>query len=40
LTLRVATAFLIAIAMTGGCLRVDGLGIALGLSELVFVPAV
>ena len=36
----VAAAFLIGIAMTGSYRRVERIGIALGLAELVFIPAV
>jgi Mn2+/Fe2+ NRAMP family transporter len=40
LTVPVAAAFLIGIAMTGRYRRTERVGIALGLAELVFVPAV
>jgi Mn2+/Fe2+ NRAMP family transporter len=40
LTVPVATAFLIGIAMTSSYRRAERIGIALGLAELVFVPAV
>jgi len=39
LTVPVATAFLIGIAMTGSYRRAERVGIACGLAELVFVPA-
>ena len=40
LTVPVATAFLIGVAMTGSYRRAERIGIALGLAELVFIPAV
>jgi Mn2+/Fe2+ NRAMP family transporter len=40
LTVPVAMAFLIGIAMTGSYRRVERIGVALGLAELVFIPAV
>jgi Mn2+/Fe2+ NRAMP family transporter len=40
LTVPVAAVFLIAIAMTGSYRRAERIGIALGLAELVFIPAV
>jgi len=40
LTVPVAAAFLIGIAMTGSYRRVERIGIALGLAELAFIPAV
>jgi Mn2+/Fe2+ NRAMP family transporter len=40
LTVPVAVAFLIGIAMTGSYRRAERIGIALGLAELVFIPAV
>ncbi len=40
LTVPVAAAFLIGIAMTGSYRRVERIGIALGLVELAFIPAV
>jgi Mn2+/Fe2+ NRAMP family transporter len=40
LSVPVATAFLIGIAMTGSYRRVERVGIALGLAELIFIPAV
>ena len=39
LTVPVATAFLVGIAMTGSYRRAERVGIACGLAELVFVPA-
>jgi len=39
LTVPVAAAFLIGIAMTGSYRRVERIGIALGLAELAFIPA-
>jgi Mn2+/Fe2+ NRAMP family transporter len=39
ITVPVAAAFLIGIALTGSYRRAEGIGIALGLAELVFVPA-
>ena len=39
-TVPVAAAFLIGVAMTGSYRRVERIGIALGLAELVFIPAV
>jgi len=39
LTVPVAAAFLIGIALSGGYRRVERVGIAFGLAELVFVPA-
>jgi Mn2+/Fe2+ NRAMP family transporter len=39
LTVPVAAAFLIGIALTGSYRRAERIGIALGLAELVFVPA-
>jgi Mn2+/Fe2+ NRAMP family transporter len=39
-TVPVAAAFLIGIAMTGSYRRAERIGIALGLAELVFIPAV
>ena len=40
LSVPVATAFLIGIAVTGSYQRVERIGIALGLAELIFIPAV
>lgn len=40
LSVPVATAFLIGIALTGSYRRVERVGIALGLAELIFIPAV
>jgi Mn2+/Fe2+ NRAMP family transporter len=40
LTVPVAAAFLIGVAMTGSYRRAERIGIALGLAELVFIPAV
>jgi Mn2+/Fe2+ NRAMP family transporter len=40
LSVPVATAFLIGIALTGSYRRVERIGIALGLAELIFIPAV
>ena len=40
LTVPVAAAFLIGVAMTGSYRRVERIGIAFGLAELVFIPAV
>ena len=40
LSVPVATAFLIGIALTGSYQRVERIGIALGLAELIFIPAV
>jgi Mn2+/Fe2+ NRAMP family transporter len=40
LSVPVATAFLIGIAVTGSYRRVERVGIALGLAELIFIPAV
>ena len=40
LTVPVAAAFLIGVAMTGSYRRAERIGIALGLAELVFLPAV
>lgn len=40
LTPPVAAAFLIGIAMAGSCRRVERIGVALVLAELVFIPAV
>jgi len=39
-TVPVAAAFLIGVAMTGSYRRAERIGIALGLAELVFIPAV
>jgi len=39
LTVPVAAAFLIGIAMTGSYRRTERIGIAIGLAELVFIPA-
>jgi Mn2+/Fe2+ NRAMP family transporter len=39
LTVPVATAFLIALSMTGSYKRAERIGIALGLAELAFIPA-
>jgi len=40
ITIPVATAFLIGIALTGSYRRVERIGVALGLAELIFIPAV
>jgi Mn2+/Fe2+ NRAMP family transporter len=40
ITVPVAAAFLIGVAFTGSYRRVERIGVALGLAELVFVPAV
>ncbi len=40
LTVPVAAAFLIGVAFTGSYRRVERIGVALGLAELVFIPAV
>ena len=40
MTVPVAAAFLIGVAMTGSYRRAERIGIALGLAELVFIPAV
>jgi Mn2+/Fe2+ NRAMP family transporter len=40
LTVPVAAAFLIGVSMTGSYRRAERIGIALGLAELVFIPAV
>ncbi len=40
ITVPVAAAFLIGIALTGSYRRVERIGVALGLAELVFIPAV
>ncbi len=40
LTVPVAAAFLIGVAMTGSYRRAERIGIAFGLAELVFIPAV
>ncbi|HUY52057.1 MAG TPA: divalent metal cation transporter [Streptosporangiaceae bacterium] len=39
ITVPVATAFLVALALTGSYRRVERVGIALGLAELAFIPA-
>ena len=39
LTIPVATALLIGLALSGSCRRVERIGIALGLAELAFLPA-
>ena len=39
ITVPVATAFLLGLALTGSYRRVERIGIAIGLAELAFIPA-